>query len=309
MAGQSTSKHFWAVALRNDDKAALSDTPDEPGGSPLLNPKDTELPTYSNLTSQTVLTAESTSFISKSVPSEDLEPSKELVTEANELPSATMILQHLSNSLSEDDEDDEEVSPIDTMLDDWDLLPEYNSNPAILIERVKTAEEEQIRILLIQAIETVIGDILQQLIDATGPIQFPAVPRIATPSNPQAPSTLKRLPNAIFPSRNERTVWRFSVLMSLLSQIHAALIDNVTVTLRDIYYKDKDLFREQKFVNYYVLTLARSFGVPRRALNILAAAKGLVAGRFTMRDHYGALVNDFNKPEVCATSVATLGCC
>ena len=50
---------------------------------------------------------------------------------------------------------------------------------------------------------------------------------------------------------------------------------------RDIYYRDPALFGSQDYVDRYVDQIAFTFGVPRNSLNVIAAAKGLVAGAFS----------------------------
>lgn len=87
------------------------------------------------------------------------------------------------------------------------------------------------------------------------------------------------------------------------------LVPQLTSTLRNIYYKDPDLFKTQHVVDKYVDILAYTFGIQRAALNVVsrrapplqefagtcriadrtrptqtAAAKGLVIGDYTL--HY-----------------------
>jgi DNA topoisomerase VI subunit A len=50
----------------------------------------------------------------------------------------------------------------------------------------------------------------------------------------------------------------------------------------DIYYRDPDFFRSQKTVDNVVDRLAAYYGVHRHGLNIVASAKGMVAGRVTV---------------------------
>ncbi|KAL7412067.1 Spo11/DNA topoisomerase VI subunit A [Mrakia frigida] len=64
-------------------------------------------------------------------------------------------------------------------------------------------------------------------------------------------------------------VWR------VLSMMHEALMDEVVVTKRDIYYKDPKLFGSQGVVDRIVETIASSAGLRRSDFNVRASPKGL----------------------------------
>jgi meiotic recombination protein SPO11 len=69
------------------------------------------------------------------------------------------------------------------------------------------------------------------------------------------------------------------------------------MTKRDIYYRHPDLFVKQTVVDRYVDDLACTFGITRSQLNVTAAAKGLVAGNFTLDRENGHRVNGMNDKE------------
>jgi meiotic recombination protein SPO11 len=69
------------------------------------------------------------------------------------------------------------------------------------------------------------------------------------------------------------------------------------MTKRDIYYRHPDLFVKQSVVDRYVDDLACTFGITRSQLNVTAAAKGLVAGNFTLHREKGHQVNGMNDKE------------
>ncbi|MCJ1275954.1 hypothetical protein MMC21_003759 [Puttea exsequens] len=108
-----------------------------------------------------------------------------------------------------------------------------------------------------------------------------------------------------FPSKTPGEARRFAVLLRILELIHEVLCDGVVVSKRNIYYKDPALFKDQSTVDRYVDILAYTFGVPRAALNVTAAAKGLVIGRLTLVRRDGStidpgaesphLIDDINK--------------
>ncbi|KAK0510386.1 hypothetical protein JMJ35_006818 [Cladonia borealis] len=93
-----------------------------------------------------------------------------------------------------------------------------------------------------------------------------------------------------FPAKTAQEAWRFTVLLRILELIHEALYSNVVISKRNIYYKDPALFKSQTVVNRHVDILAYTFGVQRADLNVTAAAKGLVAGGFTLMHPDGTMV-------------------
>ncbi|KAI6856586.1 DNA topoisomerase IV, alpha subunit [Hortaea werneckii] len=89
-----------------------------------------------------------------------------------------------------------------------------------------------------------------------------------------------------FPGRTAEEAWRFAVVVRVLELMHEALRTGITISKRDIYYRDVALFGKQAIVDRYVDDLAFTFNVPRSALNVAAAAKGLLVGKinFCRRD-------------------------
>ncbi|KAF2198536.1 DNA topoisomerase IV, alpha subunit [Delitschia confertaspora ATCC 74209] len=100
-----------------------------------------------------------------------------------------------------------------------------------------------------------------------------------------------------FPGNTPQEAWRFTVLVRILEFVHSALIENVIITKRDIYYRHPDLFVKQSVVDRYVDDLACTLGVPRASLHVTAAAKGLVAGNFSIRRLDGTIVNGLSDRE------------
>ncbi|RKF57914.1 Meiotic recombination protein SPO11 [Golovinomyces cichoracearum] len=97
----------------------------------------------------------------------------------------------------------------------------------------------------------------------------------------------EKIRNVTFPSRKPREAWRFAVLLRILELSHEALVTGVVITKRDVYYKEPELFKHQSVVDRYLNDIAFTFGVERDALNVVvvAAAKGLVAGSFTVTQY------------------------
>ncbi|KAF1941179.1 DNA topoisomerase IV, alpha subunit [Clathrospora elynae] len=100
-----------------------------------------------------------------------------------------------------------------------------------------------------------------------------------------------------FPGASAQEAWNFTVLLRILELVHGGLIDNTIMTKRDIYYRHPDLFAKQAVVDRYVDDLACTFGITRAQLNVTAAAKGLVAGNFTLNRESGHQMNGMNDRE------------
>ncbi|USP72959.1 meiosis-specific topoisomerase spo11 [Curvularia clavata] len=101
-----------------------------------------------------------------------------------------------------------------------------------------------------------------------------------------------------FPGANPQEAWNFTVLLRILELIHGGLIDDTIMTKRDVYYRHPDLFVKQSVVDRYVDDLACTFGITRSQLNVTAAAKGLVAGNFKLKQANSLVYNISHKEGV-----------
>ncbi|KAL9085629.1 MAG: hypothetical protein Q9165_007530 [Trypethelium subeluteriae] len=100
-----------------------------------------------------------------------------------------------------------------------------------------------------------------------------------------------------FPGRSAQEAWRFTVILRILEMVHDALVNNILITKRDIYYHDPNLFAKQEIVDRYVDDIAYTFDVPRSLLNVRATAKGLVAGRFELHKSDGSITSGSTEEE------------
>ncbi|KAH7033613.1 Spo11/DNA topoisomerase VI subunit A [Microdochium trichocladiopsis] len=129
------------------------------------------------------------------------------------------------------------------------------------------------------AVVAKIEDMLESLIDALTTGTVLALPLRSRDSGRQ---------NMIrFPGANDNEVKKFTSLLLVLHICHEALVNDYIVTKRSIYYQDPALFGSQEFVNRLVDGLAFTLGVSRDALNIVAAAKGLIVGDLVVRSKDG----------------------
>ncbi|KAL8404189.1 hypothetical protein RB594_009158 [Gaeumannomyces avenae] len=85
-----------------------------------------------------------------------------------------------------------------------------------------------------------------------------------------------------FPGRTAHESRIFAAVIRILEIAHEALLTGKLVTKRNIFYQDKQLFRDQRTVDALVDDIALTLGVGRHALNIAAAGKGLVAGPISL---------------------------
>ncbi|KAF7940533.1 uncharacterized protein EAE98_000660 [Botrytis deweyae] len=86
-----------------------------------------------------------------------------------------------------------------------------------------------------------------------------------------------------FPSSSPREAWKFVALLRILELSHEALVTGNIISKRDMYYRDPELFTKQAIVDRFLDDIACTLGLKRDALNVMAAAKGLVTGWFIMR--------------------------
>nr|CAB88597.1 related to MEIOTIC RECOMBINATION PROTEIN REC12 [Neurospora crassa] len=98
----------------------------------------------------------------------------------------------------------------------------------------------------------------------------------ASASNPRDG---RHMDSVRFPGRNPQELRRFEALFRIIEISHEALLSGTLVTKRNIYYQNMELFRSQSVVDDMVDNLAFTLGVGRNDLNIVATAKGLVAGQ------------------------------
>ncbi|KAJ5512713.1 Winged helix-turn-helix transcription repressor DNA-binding [Penicillium fimorum] len=85
-----------------------------------------------------------------------------------------------------------------------------------------------------------------------------------------------------WPGKTAHEAWKFTAILRILAILDQAIRTGQLISKRDIYYIDPDFFRLQSIVDRIVDDLAYTIGVNRTALNVEAAAKGLVTGDFRL---------------------------
>ncbi|CAH2350979.1 hypothetical protein CLIB1423_02S09538 [[Candida] railenensis] len=96
---------------------------------------------------------------------------------------------------------------------------------------------------------------------------------------------------------NDSHLYKYSALIKIIRIIKENLADNITTTVRDIYYRDVVLFqRNQIHAAKIINDLAFSLDVtPEDGLQIAPGQKGLVYGALSIKNSHGNLF-DFNEP-------------
>ncbi|KAL9708669.1 endodeoxyribonuclease [Leucoagaricus gongylophorus] len=136
-----------------------------------------------------------------------------------------------------------------------------------------------------EGIELLVLSFLQQLVHTSG-LQFP---QTTTASQRRAQSKIQlRLANRraraptktlVYPKKsNVASLRPFAQLFRVMDLAHEAIIDDIPITKRDIYYNDVQLFKSQKTVDTLVDDLAATLDLGRSFLNIRASSKGLICG-------------------------------
>ncbi|PBP23672.1 DNA topoisomerase IV, alpha subunit [Diplocarpon rosae] len=161
------------------------------------------------------------------------------------------------------------------------------SNPRVQIKRISNSNQLGI---VISKMEKIFESITDCILDEKKELVIQLKSRSQKKQNldENYRETPGKSTKITFPSQNAREAWKFTALLRILELSHEALVTGVVTTKRkfgllvprDIYYRDPELFMKQAVVDRYVDDIAYTFGVSRDALNVKAAAKGLVAGSF-----------------------------
>ncbi|KAK3070766.1 endodeoxyribonuclease [Teratosphaeriaceae sp. CCFEE 6253] len=107
----------------------------------------------------------------------------------------------------------------------------------------------------------------------------------------KAAASERKVKRLSFPGKTAKEAWRFTVVLRILELMHGALRTGVTISKRDIYYRDPALFGSQTHVDRCVDDIAYTFSVPRFALNVTAVAKGLLVGALSICRRDGSITN------------------
>ncbi|WVQ83477.1 hypothetical protein IAT38_005618 [Cryptococcus sp. DSM 104549] len=85
---------------------------------------------------------------------------------------------------------------------------------------------------------------------------------------PDSPLKYRRKPSSLH---------RIACILRVWSILYEAIFDRVVITLRDIFYQDKALFKHQRVVDKLVDDTVATAGLKRKDFYVCASAKGLIA--------------------------------
>ncbi|KAI7103865.1 DNA topoisomerase IV, alpha subunit [Hortaea werneckii] len=162
-----------------------------------------------------------------------------------------------------------------------------SSAPQALPHTPEASCQGQGHIAVLQRIERIFQKICNSLLHESDDVGLTL--KVRTSTDDISRNAKRRRLN--FPGRTAEEAWRFVVVMRMLELIHEALRTGVTISKRDIYYRDVALFGTQAVVDRYVDDIAFTFNVPRSALNVAAAAKGLLVGKINFCRRDGSVVD------------------
>ncbi|KAM7204702.1 Spo11/DNA topoisomerase VI subunit A [Naviculisporaceae sp. PSN 640] len=115
-------------------------------------------------------------------------------------------------------------------------------------------------------------------------------------SNETAPQIQSQV--LMLPARSLEELKKFEAMFRLIELVHEALLSGTLITKRSIYYQNLEIFTSQVMVDDMVDNLAFTLGVGRDDLNIVATAKGLLAGPIDIKTRDGTVID-------CGTSGCT----
>ncbi|KAL8950224.1 MAG: hypothetical protein Q9222_003731 [Ikaeria aurantiellina] len=198
-----------------------------------------------------------------------------------------------------------------------DILNSTTIYPSETISRRRVADPEVIR-----KVEELVDQIISSLHQHEGNISIALKTKKSSNVSPTSRSPVRSMNTQYklsFPGNTPQEAWRFSraelkekvcsrtmsmlicspaVVLRILELIHEALVNDIIVSKRNIYYQDVELFKSQKVVDRYVEILSYTFvSVPAVGSKFFshayiqtktAAAKGLVAGSFITTYHDGS---------------------
>lgn len=144
-------------------------------------------------------------------------------------------------------------------------------------------EEDAIRLLVAGRIETLAASIILDMATGVCGRGVDMIRLSAANVVPAAPAAALTLgPAATRRSLQGRSARPLALVLAVLCECHGLLVRNVRLSQRELYYRLVSFFRSQRELNDSVQDACATVGVPRHALNIGAATRGVMAGEITV---------------------------
>ncbi|KAH8880591.1 DNA topoisomerase IV, alpha subunit [Thozetella sp. PMI_491] len=174
----------------------------------------------------------------------------------------------------------------------WDAalaLPTRPSSSIAIVPRRDVIE----RNVVVSRIEDLVQHIVESLTSGGGPLYVPYRSSRSRASHTSGMGSSSQVQNPhstagkgiAFPSGKRHDVKKLDSFLRVLELAHQAVLTGKLIAKRNIYYQDKNLFATASAVDVLVDDVALTLGVGREDLNIVATAKGLVAGSIELIMH------------------------
>ena len=103
-------------------------------------------------------------------------------------------------------------------------------------------------------------------------------------TNERGLEMLDNVANHTVTLESDKSLRKYSILMSCLSMCYSLLQSGKFATKRDIYYSNVNFFKTQSVVDDAISDISCMLCVPRHALHVLSSSKGFVGGALTFKD-------------------------
>lgn len=164
-------------------------------------------------------------------------------------------------------------------MTDFDARADANDFLAAsgLVEvRLHNDEEPSV---VIERIETIFYAFVDDLVQGRVDGELTMIRRTSANAHEDALSGALHLGDKVSIRRfNDRTAMKMSQLFEVFAVIHRLLHQGKRISQREMFYLLIDSFKNQQQLNDTILDASATLGVPRFALNIGSATRGVVAG-------------------------------
>ncbi|KAH9809007.1 Spo11/DNA topoisomerase VI subunit A [Melampsora americana] len=203
--------------------------------------------------------------------------------------------QHVQDDMEEDILSLSDKESVDWLVSDSIEEMEQDSTEMIKIEELNEKDEIvdldslQTRLNTIKKLESLALDVIEQIHNInTGdirPISLPFLKRGSTTTGDHLALKNRtiRFPKKVQSSRSGSGAKELAMLLRIVEIIHDAISRDVTVTKRDIYYRDVNLFKTQIQVDRLVDDLSATLEISRADLHTFASSKGLLSGNIQLK--------------------------
>ncbi|KAG8815452.1 endodeoxyribonuclease [Serendipita sp. 399] len=189
-----------------------------------------------------------------------------------------------------DDEDDDKIETASSIHAEEELELLIQDDDVLFVESMEfdgadelfesDEEEDSPRTQLISQLEGFLLSVLTQFAECTEGTKRQVILELADRRKPLAQDGTYQTRRSIFPRMTSSgcSLRAIVIAFAVVTYVHEALVTQIPVTKRDIYYRNVDLFKKQAVVDNMVDDLAATFAVTRDELFVRASSKGIFCG-------------------------------